>query len=55
MGVFADLNLTELGTDLGGFLEEIAPGVAFILIVLGAVAGVVGLIKAISERMRKAV
>ena len=39
--------LSELGTDLGGFMENIAPGIGAFIIIIGVFGGIGALIYAI--------
>jgi hypothetical protein len=45
--------LTELGTDLGGFLSAVAPGVGTFIIVMGVFGGIGAIIYAVATMIKK--
>jgi len=47
--------LTELGTDLGAFLSNVAPGVGLFVLLLGLFGGIAAIVYAIVTVIRKKV
>jgi len=47
--------LAELGTDLGGFLSAVAPGVGLFVLLLGLFGGIAAIVYAIVEVIKKKV
>ena len=45
--------LSELGTDLGGFLENVAPGVGAFIIIMGVFGGIAAIIYAVATMIQK--
>jgi len=44
--------LTELGTDLGGFMSNLAPGVGTFVLLLGIFGGIAGIVAGIAYVVR---
>ena len=47
--------LTEFGTDLGGFLTNLAPGVVAFVFVLAVVGGLIGIFAGIAFVIKKSI
>ena len=45
--------LSDLGTDLGGFLSNVAPGVGTFIIVMGIFGGIAAIVYAVATLIKK--
>jgi len=47
--------MPSMGTQIGGFLKEIAPGIGAFILIVGVFAGIVGIVMGIAVLIKKKV
>ena len=45
--------LSDLGTDLGGFLSNVAPGIGSFIIIMGVFGGIAAIVYAVAQMIQR--